>query len=204
MEAWHSPDSGFWNELSARDRYRKMYPALSAHSGMQFPFASHWESAPHSEVEFWDEFSAGATLGKCIPLWSRKVGRSFPERSLWESMSHSGREFRDVLSAWSRSGNGIPFWSQIPGSTFHQESQRESASHSEHQFWDEVSSSNRLSKERVHSAILQNRLSRTASPTGPSRHRKRTYIRIYSCNLIEWLLLTAVPCAGQRPPCDGR
>lgn len=170
---------------------------------MQFPFASHWESAPHSEVEFWDEFSAGATLGKVHPTLESKSGTQFP-RAVPLGTSHSGREFRDVLSAWSRSGNGIPFWSQIPGSTFHQESQRESASHSEHQFWDEVSSSNRLSKERIHSAILQNRLSRTASPTGPSRHRKRTYIRIYSCNLIEWLLLTAAPCAGQRPPCDGR
>ena len=185
MEAWRSPDSGFWNELSARDRYRKMHPALSAHSGMQFPFASHWESAPHSEVEFWDEFSAGATLGKVHPTLESKSGTQFP---------------RAVPL-----GKYVPLWARIPGCTFRLEPIRKrhpvlepnsgkhfpprvakgSASHSEHQFWDEVSSSNRLSKERVHSAILQNRLSRTASPTGPSRHRKRTYIRIYSCNLIE-------------------
>ena len=50
--------AGFWDEVSACGPYRKMHPTLSAYSGMQFPFASHWESASHSEAEFRDAVSA--------------------------------------------------------------------------------------------------------------------------------------------------
>lgn len=65
--------------ISACSPVGKVHPALSAHSGMQFPFE--------------------ARSGNGIPLWDRNLGHSFRLRAVPESASHSKRQFRVTASA---------------------------------------------------------------------------------------------------------
>lgn len=79
------PENASHSERSFRDAASacgpagKVRPALSAHSGMRFPFE--------------------ARSGNGIPLWGRNLGRSFRLRGVPESASHSERQFRDTVSA---------------------------------------------------------------------------------------------------------
>ena len=65
--------------VSACGPVGKVHPALSAHSGMQFPLE--------------------ARSGNGIPLWGRNLGHSFRLRADPENESHSERRIRDVVSA---------------------------------------------------------------------------------------------------------
>ena len=74
----HSERS-FRDVVSACGPVGKVHPALSAHSGMQFPLE--------------------ARSGNGIPLRGSIPGRSFRLRGVPESASHSERQFRDIVSA---------------------------------------------------------------------------------------------------------
>lgn len=70
--------SSDWDALSRRASMRKLYPALDADSGMQFP--------------------KGACLGNWRPESSQIMGCSFPKGIVPESVSHSEPSNRDALS----------------------------------------------------------------------------------------------------------
>lgn len=65
--------------FSRRQVKRKVYPGLSADSGMNFP--------------------PGLPLGKRVPLYGSIPGCSFRLRRHPENESHSELRFRDALSA---------------------------------------------------------------------------------------------------------
>ena len=67
---------------------RKVYPGLSADSGMYFPLE--------------------LPLGKHVPLYGSIPGRSFRLRRHPETTSQSEHGFRDVLSAWAAIGKARP------------------------------------------------------------------------------------------------
>ena len=113
MEAWRSPDSGFWNELSAGATLGKCIPLWSRKVGRSFPERSLWESMSHSGREFRDVLSAWSRSGNGIPFWSQIPGSTFHQESQREAHPipsiNSGMRFPPATGS-AKKGSIQPFF----------------------------------------------------------------------------------------------